>query len=258
MLMKSSGKKYICSRNIRTMLNCASTHVAKAVQSGGMAFCAKRRLTPMDPMHLASASLAADRMLRHNSSTVHTLMDPGTVVAAGGATQCLKEQSTSLVAGGQALVGKVAGSGGSGEGTSGGGGAWSGMGALWHARPGLGVVFSVIAGVVGLGMYSDSKADKSEARMQAHLDKSEARMQATLKESEARMQVNLDKSEARMQAHLDQRLDKQENTIERLGKSTTKALDRVVEAIARLEIEQKIAAGLQRARNNERNGSADR
>ena len=240
------------------MLNRTSTHVAKAVQSGGMAFCVKRRPTPMGLKHLASASLAAEHMVRHKSTAVHTLVDAAAVVTAGEATQFLKEQSTSLAAGGKALVGN----------------------SQWQARPDLVMLSTVVAGVVGLGMYNDSMAGKSEARLQANQDKSDARMQATLKEtvasmqatlkeSEARMQKSQDKSETRMQAtlketvasmqaHLDQRLDEQNKAIKAQGKSTTKALDRVAKAITRLETEQKVAAQVQRDRDNERNGSADR
>lgn len=219
------SKKYICSRNLRTML----TKAVQAVQRSRAAFRAKR--LPMDSVQVVSASLAAESMPRYISNTVRTLTGPGTVWAAGEATLCLKEQCTSLAAGGKALVGDVAGARRglqwSGEGwPAGGGGAWSSIGGrsrLWEAPPAFLLAF--IGGLFVLGLRNNYKMDKFDKRMEEYLDTSTQRMIDYQDKSVQRLEKNVDlKFKGIMEA------------IERQGKAIEKQAEMTAEALTRLTL----------------------
>ena len=246
----------VCRKIICAMLSRALKDAAKAA-----AFRAKRGPVAAASAQLASsASLAARGMLQPMSSAAQTLVDTAAVEAAGKAMQYMQEPSVNLQAAGltgeAVVVGKAAGSGGSGQGQAGGGGTWGGTWGggnwRWDLLAAGGVLVSVFGASVAQWQHFDQRIDSSAESVKQDLKQDlqtvKQDLKQDLRESEGRMGRRMDKIETR--------LDKIETRVVEASQAQVKSFAAVTEALTRMEMQQKLDAAVQRALHEKKPGSA--
>jgi len=264
----------VCRKIICAMLSRALKDAAKAA-----AFRAKRGPVAAASAQLASsASLAARGMLQPMSSAAQTLVDTAAVEAAGKAMQYMQEPSVNLQAAGltgeAVVVGKAAGSGGSGQGQAGGGGTWGGTWGggnwRWDLLAAGGVLVSVFGASVAQWQHFDQRIDSSAESVKQDLKQDLQTVKQDLKQDLQTvkqdlkqdlqtvtqdlqtMKQDLRESEGRM----GRRMDKIETRLEEASQAQVKSFAAVTEALTRMEMQQKLDAAVQRALHEKKPGSA--